>query len=285
MATPSQFGAYLKTIPVNPSIATKVLQMVEHQEYSFKQLESIIGADPGLTAKILKIANSAMYARQNKVTKLQSAMTLLGINTIKNVVILVTGASLFKQNTGSSFYTLFWRHSLATAFVSRDLALRNGLETLAEEAFIAGLLHNIGQVALYLHAPAAYETLVSDVVKNGRRFSELETAAYGTTHKDIGSEVLAMWNFPAMYSDCAREHGNANITSSHKKIVLVVSAGAFIAGNWFYFSEAPKPYSLLDPLLIHLGIDAPGLEAYQTDFRERLLKDKFYQECQNLIMG
>jgi len=282
--TTAQFSAYLKTIPVNPGIATKVLQMVQRQEYSFKQLESIISADPGLTAKILKIANSAMYARQNRVTKLQSAMTLLGINTIKNVVILVSGTSIFKSHAGSKFYKLFWKHSLATAFVSRELALRVGLQEFAEEAFIAGLLHNVGQVAFYLHDPVAYEALVAEVVRNGGRFSELENAAFGTTHKDVGGEVLRLWSFPDMYSDCAREHGDVNVMSSWKKLILTVSVSAFVASNWFYFSEEPKPFPLLGPLLVNLGLDAPGIETYQAEYRERLEQDSFYKECQNLIM-
>lgn len=280
-----QYSSYLKSVPINPAIATKVLEMVENQEYSFKRLEELVSVDPGLTAKILKIANSAMYARQNKVTKLQNAMTLLGINTIKNVVILVTGASMFKQKAGSPFYILFWRHSLATAFIAKDLAAKAGIPQLGEEAFIAGLLHNVGQVALYLHDPAAYESLVADVVRDGKRFSELELARYGATHKEVGSEVLSQWNFPEVFPDCSKEHGNANITSSWKKVVLVVSVAAFIAGNWTYFSEAAKPYPLLDPLLVHLDLSASAVEAYQEEYRVRLEKDAFFQECQNLLKG
>jgi HD-like signal output (HDOD) protein len=159
------------------------------------------------------------------------------------------------------------------------------MESQVEEAFIAGLLHNIGQIAFYLHDPAAYEALAAEVVQGGKRFSELESVAYGTTHKEIGSEVLSMWNFPDLYSDCAKEHGNSNITSSHKKIVLIVSVGAFIAGNWTYFPDSPKPYALLDRTLLHLGMDVPGIDAYQAGYQGRLENDKFYKECQNLIMG
>jgi len=89
MANKVSYASYLKNVPVNPGIAAKVLEMVERQEYSFKNLEAIISADPGLTAKILKIANSAMYAQQNRVLKLQTAMTLLGINTILIYVVKV----------------------------------------------------------------------------------------------------------------------------------------------------------------------------------------------------
>ena len=142
----------------------------------------------------------------------------------------------------------------------------------------------MGQVAFYLHDPAGYEALVAEVVKNGGRFSELENAAYGTTHKDVGGEVLRLWSFPELYSDCAKEHGDANVMSSWKKLILTVSVSAFIASNWFYFSAEPKVFSLLDPLLVNLGLDAPGIDAYQAEYRERLLKDSFYKECQSLIM-
>ncbi len=280
-----RYVKHLRTLPVNPSIAAKVLDMVERQEYSFKNLEDIIGADPGLTAKILKIANSALYARQNKVTKLQTAITLLGINTIKNLVILVTGSGLFKQYAASHFCSLFWRHSLSTAFASRALALRLGLAGQSDEAFIAGLLHNIGQVALYLDNPAIYEQLVGDVVGNGLRFSELELPLYGVTHREVGGAVLAQWNFPEMYSDCALEHGNANITSEWKKILLIVSASSFCASNWVFFQASPKPYSLLESSLLHLGMDAPGLETFQAEYRTLLEQDAFYQECQGLTTG
>jgi len=136
-----------------------------------------------------------------------------------------------------------------------------------------------------LHDPAAYEGLVDEVVRDGRRFSELELDKYGATHKEIGSEVLSQWNFPEVFPDCSKEHGNANITSSWKKVVLVVSVAAFIAGNWTYFSEAPKPYNLLDPLLVHLDLSASFIETYQEEYRVRLEKDVFYQECQNLLKG
>ncbi len=281
----SRYVSLLRDLPVNPAIAAKVLDMMQKQDFSFKKLEDIISADPGLTMKILKIANSALYARQSKVTKLQNAITLLGINTIKNLVILVTGASLFKQNVKSRFYALFWHHSLASAFISRDLAIKLGYANQAEEAFIAGLLHNVGQVALYLADPGAYEALVQELVQGGCRYSELELAAYGATHREVGADLLTQWSFPDVYCDCAREHGNANITSSWKQVILFVSVGSFIASNWFYFTENPKPYELLRPVLVYLGLEPEGIGSFESSYRTVLAKDGFYQECQNLIMA
>jgi HD-like signal output (HDOD) protein len=278
-----QYLKHLKSLPVNPSIAAKVLVMLDRQDFSFKQLEEIISADPGLTAKILKIANSALYARQNQITKLQTAITLLGINMIKNLVVLFTGAGLFSGYGKSRFCSLFWRHSLATAFISKELSLRYGLQAMAEEAFIAGLLHNVGQVALFMHDPAAYEDILTEVLTAGGRFSAMEMPRYGATHREVGGALLTQWLFPEVYSDCAREHGETNIASRWKQLIQYVSIAAFIAGNWVYFEDAPKPYHLLDPLLVFLGLDAPGIDAYQAEYLELLKQDKFYQECQGLI--
>lgn len=278
-----QYLKHLKSLPVNPSIAAKVLVMLDRQDFSFKQLEEIISADPGLTAKILKIANSALYARQNQITKLQTAITLLGINMIKNLVVLFTGAGLFSGYGKSRFCSLFWRHSLATAFLAKELSLRYGLQAMAEEAFIAGLLHNVGQVALFVHDPAAYEGILTEVLTAGGRFSAMELPRYGATHREVGGALLAQWLFPEVYSDCAREHGETNIASRWKQLIQYVSIAAFVAGNWVYFEDAPKPYHLLDPLLVFLGLDVPGIDAFQSEYLNVLKQDKFYQECQGLI--
>lgn len=277
------YSEYLRSMPVNPVIAAKVLEMVQNQDVSFRTLEQLISADPVLTAKIFRIANSAMYARQNRVTRLQQAMTLLGIQTIKNVVILVTGTSVFRKQAGSRFYAQFWKHSLATAFVARDLCTQLVQPEMAEEAFIAGLLHNIGQAALYLHDSVGYEMIVTEVTKSGRRYSEMEQPLYGTTHREIGHEVLTAWNFPAMYADCAREHGNANIVSPAKRLILTVSVAAFVAANWYQYSVEPKAWSLMDPILSQLGYSSGALEQYQANYRAMLEADSFYKECQNLI--
>ena len=275
----------LKNLPIKPAISSKVLEMIEKQDFSFKHLESLISADPGLTTKILRIANSALYARQNKITKLQTAISLLGLNTIKNLVILVTGTSLFKQHTGSWFYHLFWQHSLDTAFIAKDMAGTCGLPDQSEELFIAGLLHNVGQIPLYLHKPETYDSIVKMVIQEGRRFSELEENVYGTNHRELGALLLTQWNFPNLFCDCAREHGNINITSSWKKQILIVSNASFIASNWSYFDKNPKDYQLLEAQLKQLGRDVQTIRTYGANFRNILAQDSFYKECLELIKG
>jgi HD-like signal output (HDOD) protein len=281
----STYARLLNNLPVNPSIAAKVLEMAGNQDFSFSAIEEVIMRDPGLTTKVLRIANSALYARQNQVTRLQAAITLLGINTIKNLVILVTGSSLLSKNWKSPFYSAFWRQSLATAFIARELAAKTGIPAYAEEAFVAGLLHDVGQVALFLHEPAAYEALLARARAEGSDLCAFERLAYGADHKEVGSEVLTLWNFPAVYPHAALEHGNDNVTSTNKQVVVLVTAADFIASNWFVSEDAHRPLYSIDAHFRYLGADPDEIEDWQADLKGRLEADLFYLECQNLVKG
>lgn len=266
-----------------PDVAAKVLNMADSKEASFQTLEDLIKVDPGLTSKILRIANSAMYARQKEVTQLHTAITLLGLKTIKNLVILATGASLFASVKTSPFYRFFWQHSIITAFLSRELAIKTGKRVFADEAFVAGLLHNIGQVALYFSDPENYEKLLIDARTNGNRISELEEVAYAVNHKTVGHHVLSAWNFPAVYADVAHEHGNNNITSQHKQVIILVSTADFLASNLSLLKDRPKDLNLLIPYLPFLGLGLDALATIQAEFMGQLSQDKLFLECQDLF--
>lgn len=278
------YAQYLNNLPVIPDVAQKVLNMAEGgKEFSFKDLEDAIMVDPGLSSKILRVANSALYARQKEITQLHTAITLLGFNTIRSLVILVTGSSLFYKYKKYPFYNFFWKHSIITAFLSRDLALRSGRKNITEQVFLAGLLHNIGQVALFSAAPDKYQALLNDAIRFDKRISALEEERFGTNHKEVGYEVLVQWNFPSIYTDTAKEHGNDNITSSHKQIIILVSVADFLTSNLDMYKNAPKPLELIKNYMPFLGLGPEELSSYQSGFIERLAQDKLFQECQNLF--
>ena len=118
-----------------------------------------------------------------------------------------------------------------------------------------------------------------------QRISLLERDAYGIDHKEVGNEVLSGWNFPEVYSHAALEHGNANVTSTHKQVVILVTVSDFIASNWFFLAGSPKPLSLVGAQLEYLGTDEASIGMWEAELRGRLEADPFYRECQNLIKG
>lgn len=275
------FSRYLQNLPVIPAVAAKILNMAEGAKtFSFQELESTIAVDPALTAKVLRVANSALYARQKEISKLSTAITLLGFNAIRSLVILVSGANLFDKYKQYSFYKSFWRHSLRSAFISRDLAKFSGRKEIAEQAFVAGLLHNFGQAALFSSNPQGYEDLMKKNSQNSG-LSQLEEIQFGVSHHETGFQILNQWNFPEVYADVAREHGNINITSSNKIVVIVVTVGSSLAHLW---DKTELDFTTIQPYLPYLGLTPQGLEDWLVGYRETLKEDRMFQECQSLFV-
>jgi putative nucleotidyltransferase with HDIG domain len=278
------YEQYLKNLPVIPEVATKILSMTEEKlDISFKKLEEIIKMDPGLTAKILKIANSALYARQREIKSLQTAITLLGFKNIKSLVILLTASGTFGRLAREEFYTFFWRHSLLSAFYARHVALRSGKTDLAEECFIAGLLHDIGQVAFFHTDREKYRQVVDQLLRGSARVEGLEEMLFGFNHRTFGAALLEKWSFPDVYVDAAREHETLNVTSPHKTIILIVTAAALMAELSRVGRLEPEQDELLAQVLPRITLGDADREYYRRQFTEDLRKDPLFMEFSALF--
>lgn len=252
-------------------------------DMSFRELEETIKIDPGLSAKILKVANSALYARQREVKSLQMAITLLGLRTIKSLVLLITASTMFGRDKNTEFYELFWRHSVSNAFMASSIADRTGNKAFTDECFLSGLLHDIGQVALHNADTEKYNQVYEQVKSKKRRISAVEQELFGTNHKEVGAKVLREWNLPDVYVDAALEHGSANVTSPHKQIILAVSVADFVTANMDYHSDAPLSNNLIRDILRQTSLTEADLRYYETDFMAELQKHKLCQECGSLF--
>lgn len=280
----SEYANLLKNMPVMPEVATKIMSIAEDKlDISFRELENIIKLDPGLSAKILKVANSALYARQREVQNLQMAITLLGFKNIKSLVLLVTASNMFSHGQHARFYAFFWKHSILNAFMARDLAKVTGNRSLADECFLAGLLHDIGQVALHNADPERYSQVLETAASRGSRISEVEQSLFGTNHRDVGAAVLKEWNFPDMYVDAASEHGSANITSAHKQIILIVSIADFITSNIDLYADEPLDPRLLDDIVRQSSLSEEQIRYFGEEFPEKIKEDPLFTECQALF--
>jgi putative nucleotidyltransferase with HDIG domain len=280
----SDYEKYLNNLPVIPEVATRIMGMAEEAlEVSFGELEDIVSVDPGLTAKILKVANSAMYARQREITSLRMAISLLGFKNIKSLVMLVAASSMFARKKGSHFYPEYWRHSINTAFLARALATRSGHKELESEAFLAGLLHDIGKAAFYNARGEDYEELIRRVTSESRIPEDVERAELGVDHRALGASVLAKWFFPDVYVDAAREHASRNITSRHKTLILIVSIAELLAQRMGHGASRPDRDELIAALLPHLGQDEEQIRRFEEKFPEEVREDSLYQQCYDLF--
>ena len=271
----SSYSKYLNALPVMPDIAAKLLSIPEDNiNISFKELEDLIKVDPGLTTKILKVANSAMYARQKEVTSLQTAITLLGFKTIKSLVFLISASNMFKKDKEQEFYRYFWQHSITTAFLAQNLAQKSGFKRIVDEAFLAGLLHDIGRIALYQANSQVYLEIRSE---------EEEAKIFGATHKEVGEAILSDWDFPALYVDAAREHNSLNITSQHKTTIIIVSAADLLSGHLSESRLSETNDDLLEAFMVRINLDKNDINYYITEFYEELITMPLFRECSNLF--
>ena len=274
----------VKDLPVMPEVAVKVLNMSEKSlDISFKDLESLIMVDPGLTAKILKIANSALYARQREIKSLQTAITLLGFKNIRNVVLLISASRLFPRMQGDDFHASFWKHAICAAFFSRSLAVRCGRTDIAEEAFVAGLLHDIGQAILYNSAPAEYAQALEAEKLGALLLETIELQMFGTDHRELGGAVLRKWNFPALYADVALEHESLNITSPHKSTVILVSVASLLAETLEPEGIQPMHLEVLLQLMPYTCLPMVDTDAPAVEMAAALEADPLYQEFRSLF--
>jgi putative nucleotidyltransferase with HDIG domain len=284
MSDTRAYEKYLNNLPVIPEVATRIMGMAEDaQDVSFGELEDIVSVDPGLTAKILKVANSAMYARQREITSLRMAISLLGFKNIKSLVMLVAASSMFARKKGSRFYPEYWRHSINTAFLARSLAGRTGRKDVENEAFLGGLLHDIGKAAFYNASGEEYEQILQQVASEGLVLEDVERTKLGVDHKNLGATVLAKWFFPDVYVDTAREHASRNITSRHKGLILIVSIADLVAQRMGHGLSRPDRDALFSALLPHLGQTEEQIHRFEEKFPEEVREDSLYQQCYDLF--
>lgn len=178
-----------------PAVAMQVLELTNHPKVDTRALKECIENDPALTTKILRVVNSSLFGLSREVTDLNQALALLGTKPLK---LLVLGFSLPKElfaNVEAEVLTQYWRHTLTKAVAARELC-----DTIwkqpGDEAFIAGLLQDVGILALVQDLGPTYVQFLNSVQSEGANLLELETAALGFDHAVLSARLLDHWKLP-----------------------------------------------------------------------------------------
>ena len=183
------------TLPSPPVVAMRILDLSQDPDVNIGKVAEVVSMDPALTAKILRIANSPIYAIRRKTENLRQAIMLLGLNGTLTMALSFSLAASMQSNADEGFdYNLFWRRSLAAATCSRRLSVAAGVGT-GEEMFLAGLLQDIGMLALDKLQPEFYKSLGVDQADHNM-LQELEREKLGADHAAIGGWLLQKWNLP-----------------------------------------------------------------------------------------
>jgi len=187
----------IKDLPPFPQTALKVIRAARNPDCSAQDLVNIIQYDPNLTASILKIANSAYFGLQVRVTSLRQAVAYLGDSTIINILFLGGCMNYFQGDFpgyGINGKQLL-EHSITTALMGRILGEAAGIQNTSV-IFTAGLLHDIGKVILSRFVKDKYEDIMRLVTQNNYSFIRAEREILGVDHAQVGGEIVQKWNIP-----------------------------------------------------------------------------------------
>ena len=206
-----------------PTVAVKIIEIVQDPDSGAKDLMRVVSADPALSTRVLRTTNSAAYGLTKKVTNVQSAISYLGFNQVRNLALTASVSDVFKGGDPIGSYTRLglWRHMVAVAIASRMIAQRLGVAQF-EDAFLAGLLHDVGIVLMDQHAHRGF-THVMTSLKDDSPLCDVERELLGFDHAAVGELVAAQWRLPDMVRDTIGAHHRAQLyKGSHSSIVHCV---------------------------------------------------------------
>ena len=191
------FIEQLHHLPTLPPVAIKLLTLVDSEDSSLSEVSRLIKSDPALSSKILRIANSAHFGTSRQVSTLESATGLLGFDLIRSVALSVIVFDCFKPSAGLSTSLVdFWRHSICCAIASELLAERFA-QPHAQEAFVAGLLHDLGKLVFFCWNAEEYGKIIQENRLVCGLLLNREEERLGMGHARAGKLLMEYWKFPS----------------------------------------------------------------------------------------
>lgn len=222
----------LGMLPTLSTVAQKVLSAGSHDEVDIAELARLIEADPSLTGKVLSMCRRADTGLGDKITSVNRAITLLGLDAVISAMLSIEVFDLLSgeqnaTNTGGFDGPGHWRHAIAVASASEMIAqAHKTFDVKPETAFVAGLLHSIGRVALQITLPDAYARVLRVAETRGVDSAPLERELIGTDHHAAGKHLAEHWGLPRQLSDCVWLHAHPVISlpkTPHRKLVSIVA--------------------------------------------------------------
>ena len=213
----------VRNVPSLPSVVIRIRQYLNDPDVSFDALAKVIEHDPGLTANILQLANSAYFGWSRRIKTVKEAITRLGTNRIFQMVLCMSVAPLVRKPIKG--YDMeanaLWEHSFATAVVAEKMTQILGVRG-HEEAFTAGLLHDMGKVVLGTFIEVDDQPIKELVLSQRVTFDEAERRVVGMDHAEVAGELLASWNLPEEVVAAARWHHRPAEAEEHQQAVDLI---------------------------------------------------------------
>lgn len=220
-----ELATRIKSLPALPALYTQLIDELRKEESSVEQISEIISKDLGMTTKILHLVNSAFFGLSQRIDDVQEAVTYLGVATIRALVLSLQVFSQFDQKKikGFSIETLS-HHCMVAGSIARNIAkLEHCDEKMIDQCFLAGLLHDVGQLVLAAGIPEEYSHTIEAARAGQKSLSEIEFAQFNTTHAEVGGYLLGLWGLPNPIVEAVTLHHRPEQAAVHGFSPVIVA--------------------------------------------------------------
>jgi len=208
-------------LPSLPTIAIQLLDLTRDENVRLQEIARLVQHDPALTAKILRTVNSPYYGLSKPCPTILRAITYLGLDTVKSLVLSFSLVDLTKQWEDGFDLVDFWRRALYSAAVVRRITTLSGACD-PDEAFAAALMQDIGMIALHAAAPTPYRFILAQTARDHHRLPAVERNAFGIDHAEVGAALGRRWRLPPEMVAAIRHHHDLQQTQ-HIELVCAVA--------------------------------------------------------------
>ncbi len=257
-----------------PEVTVKIIELVEDPNSTARDLHQVIKTDPALSAKVLKVVNSAFYGLPGQIASVDRAIVLLGMSAVKNISVAASIARLFKSGQMSEQFSAkdLWQHSVAVGVAARLIAKASGQPAGLDEVFLAGLIHDIGILIERQVSADQLREVIANSAGGEMSFLEAEAQVIGADHQAFGNALTTKWKFPRhLRAVVGFHHCPEKLSAELQKLGCTVHvADVLCCQEQLGFYLTAQHQELTEEMLAIVGITAEQLEDVKASLQEEL---------------
>ncbi len=247
-------------LPTLPTVISKMIDLVDNPRTNTKTLAKLISHDQSLTARLLKLANSAYYGFSREISTVDTAIIVMGFNAVKEMGLSLSVFDAFKNIGDMEHFDVnqYWEHSVACGVAARFLAKKFGVAEPGE-MFVAGLLHDIGKMVLIQYMPEEFTEIADDMIARNVPYVDAEEKILNITHGEIGYIIARRWHLPLRIATVIHCHHRPDAGGQFARECAIVDLADFICHRVNLGNDDHRPHDELDSVALHLISDVADI--------------------------